>query len=57
MACRLCCVSWFCPGRPVGREFVLRCVGNGAEPQVGPGLVGAGKGVVFVSSLLVTNYM
>ena len=57
MACRLCCVSWSCPGRPVGREFVLRCVGNGAEPQVGPGLVGAGKGVVFVSSLLVTNYM
>ena len=23
VACRLCCVSWSCPGRPVGQEFVF----------------------------------
>ena len=43
----LCCASWSCPGRPVGQEFVFHRVGNGAEPQPGPGLVGVGKGVAF----------
>lgn len=47
MAGALSCVSGSCPGRPVGQEFGFHHVGNGAEPQAGPGLVGVRKGVVF----------
>ena len=38
------CASWSWPGRPVGQELVFHCVGNGAEPQPGPGLMEGWRG-------------